>query len=97
MGPVTPVRPPAPVIIATPPPPQAPPGPAVAGPPKVEPTDALARDALAPVVPRVIPDQTAARPAPEARPAEAAAEEARRAYIRASLAAGMNPLPLPGR
>ncbi len=93
MQPVTSVRPPALVVIAAPPP-QAPPGPTVAGPPRVEPTDGLAQDVVAP---RLLTDRTAARPEPEIRPAEAAAEEARRAYILASLAAGLNPLPLPGR
>jgi len=35
--------------------------------------------------------------APTPASAEAAADAARRAYIRASIAAGINPLPLPGR
>ena len=39
--------------------------------------------------------QLQAPPAPAS--AEAAAEAARQAYIRASIAAGINPLPLPGR
>lgn len=36
-------------------------------------------------------------PLPPPTSAEAAAQAARRAYIHASIAAGVNPLPLPGR
>ena len=95
MEPVTAIRAHLPPPVSQPAPERVPGAAAAQTPPPVTATvlaDALRQPARLTSLPALDPAKTGE----DAEPARAAAEAARKAYIRASLAAGISPLPLSG-